>query len=131
MPGFGMTPGITNMMAIHAENKLQTVDSVRCSHGAFRPIAFSAAIAETTRIEYDPDLPSRVVFEDGQFIQVPPFARPRDIALPDPYGTHAQYIIPHPEPLTLSKSLAAKGVRLVEARHMAAKEHAIDPRTHE
>jgi lysine 6-dehydrogenase len=116
VPGFGMTPGITNMMAIHAANKLQTVDSVRCSHGAFRPIAFSAAIAETTRIEYDPDLPSRVVFEDGQFIQVPPFARPRDIALPDPYGTHPQYIIPHPEPLTLSKSLAAKGVRLVEAR---------------
>jgi saccharopine dehydrogenase-like NADP-dependent oxidoreductase len=116
VPGFGMTPGITNMMAIHAANKLETVDSVRCSHGAFRPIAFSAAIAETTRIEYDPDLPSRVVFEDGQFIQVPPFARPRDIALPYPYGTHPQYIIPHPEPLTLSKSLAAKGVRLVEAR---------------
>jgi saccharopine dehydrogenase-like NADP-dependent oxidoreductase len=56
------------------------------------------------------------VFEDGQLKQVPPFARPRDIALPDPYGTHPQYIIPHPEPLTLSKSLAEKGVRLVEAR---------------
>jgi lysine 6-dehydrogenase len=116
VPGFGMTPGITNLMAMCAANRLDQVDTVRCSHGAFRPIAFSAAIAETTRVEYDPDLPSRVVFEDGRLVQVPPFARPRDIALPEPFGTHPQYIIPHPEPLTLSKSLADKGVRLVEAR---------------
>jgi saccharopine dehydrogenase-like NADP-dependent oxidoreductase len=116
VPGFGMTPGITNLMAMHAANRLDRVDTVRCSHGAFRPIAFSDAIAETTRIEYDPDLPSRVVFEDGQLKQVPPFARPRNIRLPAPYGTHPQYIIPHPEPVTLSRSLASKGVRLVEAR---------------
>lgn len=116
VPGFGMTPGITNLLAMHAANQLDRVDTVRCSHGAFRPIAFSAAIAETTRIEYDPQLPSRVVFEDGQFKQVPPFARPRNIRLPEPYGTHPQYIIPHPEPITLSRSLAGKGVRLIEAR---------------
>jgi saccharopine dehydrogenase-like NADP-dependent oxidoreductase len=116
VPGMGMTPGITNLMAMFAADKLDTVESARCSHGAFRPIAFSEAIAETTRVEYDPSLSSRVVFEDGQFVQVPPFARPRVIELPEPYGTHEQYIIPHPEPLTLSKSLAGKGVRLVEAR---------------
>lgn len=116
VPGFGMTPGITNLLAQHAANRLDRVDTVRCSHGAFRPIAFSDAIAETTRIEYDPALPSRVVFEDGQLKQVPPFARPRTIRLPEPYGTHPQYIIPHPEPVTLSQSLASKGVRLVEAR---------------
>jgi saccharopine dehydrogenase-like NADP-dependent oxidoreductase len=116
VPGFGMTPGITNLMAMFASREMETVDTVRCSHGAFRPIAFSQAIAETTRIEYDPNLPSRVVFEDGKFIQVPCFARPMTIELPEPFGTHEQYIIPHPEPLTLSKSLAHKGVRLVEAR---------------
>ena len=98
VPGFGMTPGITNLMAICAANQLDTVDSVRCSHGAFRPIAFSRAIAETTRIEYDPDLPSRVVFEDGQYKQVPPFARPRPIALPQPFG--AARAVHHPAPGT-------------------------------
>ena len=116
VPGMGMTPGITNLMAKYAADQLDEVKSVRCSHGAFRPIAFSEAIAETTRVEYDPHLPSRVVFEDGRLVQVPPFARPRTIALPEPFGTHEQYIIPHPEPLTLSRSLADKGVRLVEAR---------------
>lgn len=116
VPGFGMTPGTTQMMAMHAANQLDTVETVRVSHGAYRPIAFSASIVETTTYEYDPALPGRVVFEDGQFVQVPPFARPRDIDLPPPYGVSPQYIIPHAETKTLAKSLAHKGVRLIEVR---------------
>lgn len=116
VPGFGMTPGTTNMMAVHAADQLDTVDIVRISHGAFRPIAFSRSITETTTYEYDPNLPGRAVFEDGQFKQVPPFARPRDIELPQPYGTHTQYIIPHSETKTLAEYLAPKGVRLIEVR---------------
>lgn len=116
VPGFGMTPGITNMMAKWAADQLDTIDTIRISHGAFRPIAFSAAIAETTIIEYDPDLESRVVYEDGEFVQVPPFSRPLSVELPEPYGIHPQYIIPHPETVTLAQSMADKGVRLIEVR---------------
>jgi len=116
VPGFGMTPGVTKMMAMHAANRLHTVDTVRVSHGAYRPIAFSASITETTVYEYDPNLPGRVIFEDGKFKQVEPFARPRDIVLPEPFGTNPQYIIPHAEPVTLAKALEDKGVRLIEAR---------------
>lgn len=114
--GMGMTPGVTNMMAMQAVNRLDTAETIRISHGAFRSIAFSPAITETTRIEYDPDLPDRVVYENGQFIQVPPFARPRDIELPNPYGTHTQWIIPHPETRTLPESLPDKGIKLIEVR---------------
>jgi len=116
VPGFGMTPGTTQMMAISAAAQFDTVEIVRVSHGAYRPIAFSASITETTTYEYDPKLPGRVVFEDGEFKQVPPFARPREITLPLPYGTAPQYIIPHAETKTLAKSLAGKGVRLIEVR---------------
>jgi len=116
VPGFGMTPGVTQMMAMHAANQLETVDTIRVSHGAYRPVAFSASITETTVYEYDPSLPGRVVFEDGEFKQVPPFARPRDIALPEPYGTSTEYIIPHAETKTLAKALKNKGVRLIEVR---------------
>ena len=111
-----MTPGITDMMVKYAADQLETVDTVRVSHGAFRPIAFSAAITETTTYEYDPNLPGRVVYEDGRFIQVPPFARPRNIELPEPYGTHPEYIIPHAETKTVAKYLANKGVKLIEVR---------------
>ena len=62
-----MTPGVTQMMAMHAANQLHTVESVRVSHGSYRPIAFSASITETTTYEYDPHLPSRTVYEDGEF----------------------------------------------------------------
>lgn len=116
VPGFGMTPGTTQMMAMHGANQLDTVEIVRVSHGAYRPFAFSKAITATTTYEYDPNLPTRTVFEDGKFIQVPPFARPRDIALPEPYGTHPQYIIPHSETVTLAEALKDKGVRLIETR---------------
>ncbi|WP_042345524.1 saccharopine dehydrogenase family protein [Bacillus massiliigorillae] len=116
VPGFGMTPGVTQMMAMCAANQLDTIDSIRVSHGAFRPIAFSRAIAETTTYEYDPDLPGRVVYENGEFIQVPPFARPREIQLPEPYGKTVQYIIPHAETKTLAQALSHKGVNLIEVR---------------
>ncbi|MFE1629557.1 saccharopine dehydrogenase family protein [Brevibacillus reuszeri] len=116
VPGFGMTPGVTQMMAMHAANQLDTVESVRVSHGAFRPIAFSRSITETTTYEYDPLLPGRVVYENGEFVQVPPFARPREIQLPEPYGKTIQYIIPHAETKTLATALADKGVRLIEVR---------------
>ena len=44
------------------------------------------------------------------------FARPKIIDLPEPYGAHLQYIIPHPETETLAKSMADKGVRRIEVR---------------
>ncbi|MEN1935592.1 saccharopine dehydrogenase C-terminal domain-containing protein [Paenibacillus sp. 102] len=116
LPGFGMTPGVTQMMAMYAANQLDTVESVRVSHGSYRPIAFSASITETTTYEYDPKLPTRTVFEDGEFKQVPPFARPREIELPAPYGKAVQYIIPHSETITLAKALKDKGVQLIETR---------------
>jgi len=116
VPGFGMTPGVTQMMAMYAANQMDQVDEVYVSHGAFRPIAFSPSITETTVYEYDPALPGRVVFENGKMIQVPPFARPKKIMLPEPYGETVQYIIPHSETVTLSQALNDKGVRLIEVR---------------
>lgn len=57
-----------------------------------------------------------MVYEDGKFVQVPPFARPRNVELPPPYGASPEYIIPHAETKTLAKHLAHKGVRLIEVR---------------
>jgi len=37
VPGFGMTPGITDMMAKYAIDRLDTIDTVRISHGALGP----------------------------------------------------------------------------------------------
>ena len=116
VPGFGMTPGTTNMMAMLACNQLDTVDTIRISHGAYRPVAYSAAIVDTTKHEYELDCPTRLVFEDEEFKPVPPFGRPRMIDLPQPFGPGYEYIIPHPETRTLAKSVKDKGIRLIEVR---------------
>ena len=58
-----MTPGLTDMMLKHGADQCDKVETVRVSHGAFRPIAYSPAIFETTAYEYDPALEGRVVFE--------------------------------------------------------------------
>ena len=52
------------MMAMHLANQLDTVEEIYVSHGAFRPFAFSKSITETTTYEYDPNLESRVVYEE-------------------------------------------------------------------
>lgn len=116
VPGFGMTPGITDVMVRYAADPMESVEIVRVSHGAFRPVAFSPSITETTVYEYDPALESRVVFENGAFQQVPPFARERTIELPEPYGAHPQWIIPHSETRTVYEYLQDKGIRLIETR---------------
>jgi lysine 6-dehydrogenase len=125
VPGFGMTPGTTNMMAVYACSQLDEIESIRVSHGAFRPIAFSKSIIETTVYEYNPDLVGRVIYEDGAFKQVPPFARPKIIKLPPPYPSLEQYIIPHSETFTLSQWLKNQGrdVKLIEVRGTWPKEN--------
>lgn len=116
VPGFGMTPGTTDMMVRFAADQMESVEIVRISHGAFRPIAFSPSIAETTIVEYDPNLTDRVVFEEDEFKQVPPFSRERMIDLPEPYGSHPQWVIPHSETRTVYEYLKNKGIRLIETR---------------
>ncbi len=116
VPGFGMTPGTTNMMAIYATDRMEEIESIRINHGAFRPIAFSESITETTIYEYDTELDSRTVYENGQFIKVLPFSRPLEVTLPEPYGKHVQYIIPHSETVTLAEYLKPKNVKLIEVR---------------
>ncbi len=118
IPGYGMTPGLTDSMVRAGAEKFDKIDTVRVSHCAYRPIAYSPAIFETTQYEYNPDLESRVVYEDGQIKQVPPFARERLIPTPAPYGTNPQYIIPHSEVHTATQYLKriGKPPRLVEVR---------------
>jgi len=59
-------------------------------------------------------LPGRIVYENGNYVEVPPFSLEKIIELPYPFGTHPQYIIPHPEAKTIPKYI--KGVKKIEVR---------------
>jgi len=68
VPGVGMTPGVTNILTRYAADQMDSVDEIYISHGAFRAIAHSEGLSSTTFLEYDPDLPGRVVYENGKYI---------------------------------------------------------------
>lgn len=114
VPGVGMTPGTTNVLARYAADQMDRVDEIYISHGAFRAIAHSAGLSSTTFLEYDQDLPGRIVYDNGELIQVPPFSLEKMIELPDPYGTLPEYIIPHPEGVTIPRYI--KDVKRIEVR---------------
>ncbi|RKX95813.1 MAG: saccharopine dehydrogenase [Spirochaetes bacterium] len=115
VPGVGMTPGTTNVLTRYVCEQMDEVDDICISHGAFRAIAYSPGLASTTFLEYDPDLPGRVVYENGKYVQVPPFSREKLIELPEPFGVHPQYIIPHPEGYTIPRFIK-KNIKRIEVR---------------
>lgn len=114
VPGVGMTPGTTNILARYAADQMERVDEIYISHGAFRAISLSPGLTSTTFIEYDPNLEGRVVYDNGEYIRVPPFSLEKMIELPEPFGTHPQYVIPHPEAFTIPRYI--QGVKRIEVR---------------
>ena len=114
VPGVGMTPGTTNILTRYAADQMDKMDEIYISHGAFRAIAHSPGLSSTTFLEYDPNLPGRVVYDNGEYIHVPPFSLEKMVELPEPYGTLPEYIIPHPESFTIPKYI--KGVKRIEVR---------------
>jgi saccharopine dehydrogenase-like NADP-dependent oxidoreductase len=114
VPGVGMTPGTTNILARYAADQMERVDEIYISHGAFRAISLSPGLASTTFIEYDPNLESRVIYDNKKYVRVPPFSLKKMIELPQPFGTLPQYVIPHPEAFTIPKYI--KGVKRIEVR---------------
>jgi saccharopine dehydrogenase-like NADP-dependent oxidoreductase len=114
VPGVGMTPGTTNILTRYAADQMERVDEIYISHGAFRAISLSPGLTSTTFIEYDPTLDTRVVYDNGKHVQVPPFSLEKMIELPHPYGALPQYVIPHPEGFTIPKYI--KGVKRIEVR---------------
>ena len=82
----------------------------------FRPIAYSPAIFETTSYEYDPNLPGRVVFEDGEFQAGSPFCKRKNDQASGALRRKSTVDYSHSETVTGQKYLKDKGVKLIEVR---------------
>ncbi len=108
--GMGASPGITNVMAKHAADRLDEVEEVHVSFAAFRPFALSPALLDTILWEFEPGLSTRTYYQDGQFHPVPPFAGERVIEFPYPIGPQKVYFVPHGETRSFPRNLRAKRV---------------------
>lgn len=114
--GLGSAPGIVNVMARWAVDRLDTVRSINIRDGIVdfteRGVSFNAPYALDTLV--DEFTTNAVVFEDGEFKEVPPFSGGEEVDYPEPVGTQTSYNTLHTEVYTLAKTFEDKGLKEVD-----------------
>jgi lysine 6-dehydrogenase len=102
--GCGATPGVTNLMARAASAGMDSIERVEIAFGSLRPLAASPGLLDTILEEFSPTT-TRFYYQDGEFVQVPPFAGARVLEFLPPVGALETYFVPHSETHTLPRFL--------------------------
>jgi lysine 6-dehydrogenase len=110
--GSGATPGITNVLARRGADLLDRVEEIQISWAAFRCMAPAPGLVNTTLWEFDPSIEGRVYYENGKYVKVPPFSGERTVEFAKPIGLQKVYYVPHPEPLTIPKTIPVKRISI-------------------
>jgi saccharopine dehydrogenase (NAD+, L-lysine-forming) len=121
--GCGATPGITNVLARHACDKLDRVDEIRVRAGykALGEVREEEVVAgwdpgwspEVALIDYADPSP---VFEDGVFVDYPPFSGVETYAFPEPVGPVVVAHHSHDEAPFMGRFLG-KGLKYVDFKY--------------
>ncbi len=106
VPGVGATPGTTNMMVRRAAELLDRIESVDIYFAAFRSLAPSPGLLQTTLWEFNPEGEERqeVYYEDGKWHPAPPMSGEKVVRFHDLIGEQKVYYVPHDEANTLPHS---------------------------
>ena len=120
--GVGSSPGITNLLAVHAAEGLERVDAVHCQVGSVDRTRFASApplgfgySVDTLLDEFS--MPS-AVFRGGKLKMVPPLdpAERVEARFPAPVGKLVLETTLHSEVATLPRHFARRGVKEVTFR---------------
>src|SRR5919197_1329029 len=107
VPGCGVAPGLTNVLARLGADELDEVESVRMYSYITHPMWTSPGIVVT---RFDASSGTSVVYEDGELVEHPSFGDEERIAFPEPYGEREVHLVPHPEPITLPRYIDVANV---------------------
>jgi saccharopine dehydrogenase-like NADP-dependent oxidoreductase len=107
VPGCGVAPGLTNVLARLGADRLDRVDKIRCYSYITHPMWTSAGIVVT---RFDASTGVSLVQEGGRLVERPSFGDDEAIDFPAPYGRQEVHLVPHPEPLTLPRVLDVQDV---------------------
>ena len=107
VPGCGVAPGLTNILARHGADRLDRVDAIRLYSYITHPLWTSPGIVVT---RFDASSGSSLVYTDGQLVEHPPFGDVERVRFPEPYGEQTVHLVPHPEPVTLPRHIDVKHV---------------------
>ncbi|HEY8818767.1 MAG TPA: saccharopine dehydrogenase NADP-binding domain-containing protein [Candidatus Limnocylindrales bacterium] len=107
VPGCGVAPGLTNILARLGADQLDTVEAIRLYSYITHPMWTSPGIVIT---RFDASVGTSVVLEDGVLVERPSFSGDEAIAFPEPYGEQHVHLVPHPEPVTLPRYIDVASV---------------------
>lgn len=116
--GMGAAPGMTNIMAACAAEKMETVESIDiyvgsidntiCDHPFLPPYSIETLIDEYTL--------SPMVFEDGEYREKPALSGAVAVDFPAPVGRQEAIYTLHSEVLTLPMTYKNKGIKTTTFR---------------
>jgi saccharopine dehydrogenase-like NADP-dependent oxidoreductase len=107
VPGCGVAPGLTNIVARLGADELESVESIRLYSYITHPLWTSPGIVVT---RFDASTGTSVAWEDGSLVEHPSFSEAERIDFPEPYGEQEVHLVPHPEPVTLPRSIDVPNV---------------------
>ncbi len=111
--GMGSAPGITNVLARYAADRLDTIEYLYLRDG----------IANYEKPDFPLSVPYNVgtllqefsencfIFKDGNWVEVAPFSQPEVINFPEPVGTMKVFATIHSEVASIPVSFKAKGIK--------------------
>jgi saccharopine dehydrogenase-like NADP-dependent oxidoreductase len=102
VPGCGVAPGLTNILARHGADRLDAVRAIRLYSYITHPMWTSPGIVVT---RFDASTGTSLVLEGGRLVEHPSFSGEEQFAFPEPYGAQVVHLVPHPEPVTLPRYL--------------------------
>ncbi len=107
VPGCGVAPGLTNILARHGADRLDTVEAVRMYSYITHPMWTSPGIVVT---RFDASVGTSLVLEAGRLVERPSFTGDEAHVFPEPYGEQEVHLVPHPEPVTLPRYIDVANV---------------------
>jgi lysine 6-dehydrogenase len=115
--GCGSGPGVNNVLARYAANKLDRVDEIHIRAGGVAPSPGSPPLkgaGMTIRTVIDEYTTNPMVYDHGEFKKMPCIFGKEMVRFPDPIGLQPTYYSLHSEPLTLGKYI--KGVKVADIK---------------
>jgi saccharopine dehydrogenase-like NADP-dependent oxidoreductase len=107
VPGCGVAPGLTNIVARLGADELDSVERIGLYSYITHPLWTSPGIVIT---RFDASTGTSLVYQDGSLLEHPSFSQAEQIDFPEPYGRHEVHLVPHPEPVTLPRYIDVPNV---------------------
>ena len=122
VPGLGEDPGLSNIYARYAADRLATVEEIRVRDGENSSSSkYEFMLLFSPEVFFSEILDSPRTFVDGKRVSSPPLSGRELYEFPDPIGAQPVYLVDHEEVMTLPEYIG-KGVNYVDFKLALADE---------